>query len=81
MSITEQRTDPAVAPAVDLTDAGLGLRVLQRVVMPMADDMDVLPLYVETDLDRGSNLAVLDASDFKEEEKKKKTQSSSVVNA
>jgi galactofuranosylgalactofuranosylrhamnosyl-N-acetylglucosaminyl-diphospho-decaprenol beta-1,5/1,6-galactofuranosyltransferase len=81
MSITEQRTDPAVAPAVDLNDAGLGLRVLQRVVMPMADDMDVLPLYVETDLDRGSNLAVLDASDFKEEEKKKKSQSSSVVNA
>jgi galactofuranosylgalactofuranosylrhamnosyl-N-acetylglucosaminyl-diphospho-decaprenol beta-1,5/1,6-galactofuranosyltransferase len=62
-------------------DLTTGLRVLQRVVLPMADDLDVLPLYVETDLDRGSNLAVLDASDFEEEEKKKKTQSSSVVNA
>jgi galactofuranosylgalactofuranosylrhamnosyl-N-acetylglucosaminyl-diphospho-decaprenol beta-1,5/1,6-galactofuranosyltransferase len=57
------------------------LRVLARVVLPMADDMDVLPLYVETDLDRGANMAVLDASDFEEEEKKKKTQTSTVVNA
>src|SRR5258706_12205000 len=33
--------------------AGEGLRVLQRVVFP-AEDFDVVPLYVETNLDRGA---------------------------
>jgi galactofuranosylgalactofuranosylrhamnosyl-N-acetylglucosaminyl-diphospho-decaprenol beta-1,5/1,6-galactofuranosyltransferase len=33
--------------------AGQGLRVLQRVVFP-ADDFDVVPLYVETNIDRGA---------------------------
>src|SRR5260370_14280827 len=33
--------------------AGQGLRVLQRVVFP-ADDFDVVPLYVETNVDRGA---------------------------
>src|SRR5258708_21853484 len=32
---------------------GQGLRVLQRVVFP-ADDLDVVPLYVETNIDRGA---------------------------
>ncbi len=30
------------------------LRVLQRVVFPDRSDLDVVPLYVETDLDRGA---------------------------
>ena len=34
--------------------AGEGLRVLQRVVFP-ADDFDVVPLYVETNIDRGAH--------------------------
>jgi galactofuranosylgalactofuranosylrhamnosyl-N-acetylglucosaminyl-diphospho-decaprenol beta-1,5/1,6-galactofuranosyltransferase len=33
--------------------AGRGLRVLQRVVFP-GDDLDVVPLYVETNLERGA---------------------------
>src|SRR5258708_4293794 len=33
--------------------AGQGLRILQRVVFP-ADDFDVVPLYVETNVDRGA---------------------------
>jgi galactofuranosylgalactofuranosylrhamnosyl-N-acetylglucosaminyl-diphospho-decaprenol beta-1,5/1,6-galactofuranosyltransferase len=33
--------------------AGQGLRVLQRVVFP-AEDFDVVPLYVETNIDRGA---------------------------
>src|SRR6516225_10437009 len=33
--------------------AGGGLRVVQRVVFP-ADDLDVIPLYVETNPDRGA---------------------------
>src|SRR5258706_13204638 len=34
--------------------AGEGLRVLQRVVFP-AEDLDVVPLYVETNIDRGAH--------------------------
>jgi galactofuranosylgalactofuranosylrhamnosyl-N-acetylglucosaminyl-diphospho-decaprenol beta-1,5/1,6-galactofuranosyltransferase len=33
--------------------AGQGLRVLQRIVFP-AEDFDVVPLYVETNIDRGA---------------------------
>jgi galactofuranosylgalactofuranosylrhamnosyl-N-acetylglucosaminyl-diphospho-decaprenol beta-1,5/1,6-galactofuranosyltransferase len=55
------------------------LRVLQRVVMPMSDDLDVLPLYVETELDRGAALAVLDTTED-EEERKQKTERA-VINA
>jgi galactofuranosylgalactofuranosylrhamnosyl-N-acetylglucosaminyl-diphospho-decaprenol beta-1,5/1,6-galactofuranosyltransferase len=35
------------------SDEGRGLRVLQRVVFPDAD-LDVVPLYVETNMDRGA---------------------------
>ena len=37
-----------------------GLRVLQRVVLPMQGNLDVVPLYVETNMDRGANLAPVD---------------------
>jgi galactofuranosylgalactofuranosylrhamnosyl-N-acetylglucosaminyl-diphospho-decaprenol beta-1,5/1,6-galactofuranosyltransferase len=37
----------------DTTGTGGGLRVVQRVVFP-ADDLDVIPLYVETNPDRGA---------------------------
>jgi len=43
-------TDPRGS---DITGAGSGLRVVQRVVFP-ADDLDVVPLYVETNPDRGA---------------------------
>ena len=36
------------------TEAGRSLRVLQRVVFP-GDDLDVVPLYVETKMDRGAS--------------------------
>ena len=36
------------------SDAGKTLRVLQRVVFP-GDDLDVVPLYVETKMDRGAS--------------------------
>jgi galactofuranosylgalactofuranosylrhamnosyl-N-acetylglucosaminyl-diphospho-decaprenol beta-1,5/1,6-galactofuranosyltransferase len=39
------------------------LRVLQRVVFPLGDDLDVTPLYVETDLERGAALAAFDSLD------------------
>ena len=45
---------PARGPAVTSGDtAGRGLRVLQRVVFP-GDDLDVVPLYVETNMERGA---------------------------
>ena len=37
----------------DTAGAGSGLRVVQRVVFP-ADDLDVIPLYVETNPERGA---------------------------
>jgi galactofuranosylgalactofuranosylrhamnosyl-N-acetylglucosaminyl-diphospho-decaprenol beta-1,5/1,6-galactofuranosyltransferase len=37
----------------DTTGTGSGLRVVQRVVFP-ADDLDVIPLYVETNPERGA---------------------------
>jgi galactofuranosylgalactofuranosylrhamnosyl-N-acetylglucosaminyl-diphospho-decaprenol beta-1,5/1,6-galactofuranosyltransferase len=37
----------------DRSAAGGGLRILQRVVFP-GDDLDVVPLYVETNMDRGA---------------------------
>jgi galactofuranosylgalactofuranosylrhamnosyl-N-acetylglucosaminyl-diphospho-decaprenol beta-1,5/1,6-galactofuranosyltransferase len=36
------------------SDAGKTLRILQRVVFP-GDDLDVVPLYVETQMDRGAS--------------------------
>jgi galactofuranosylgalactofuranosylrhamnosyl-N-acetylglucosaminyl-diphospho-decaprenol beta-1,5/1,6-galactofuranosyltransferase len=33
------------------------LRVLQRAVFPAAQDLDVVPLYVDTDMERGAGLA------------------------
>jgi galactofuranosylgalactofuranosylrhamnosyl-N-acetylglucosaminyl-diphospho-decaprenol beta-1,5/1,6-galactofuranosyltransferase len=39
------------------------LRVLQRVVFPLAGDLDVVPLYVETDLERGAELATAELSE------------------
>jgi galactofuranosylgalactofuranosylrhamnosyl-N-acetylglucosaminyl-diphospho-decaprenol beta-1,5/1,6-galactofuranosyltransferase len=36
------------------------LRVLQRVVFPMRSDLDVVPLYVETNLERGATTATLE---------------------
>jgi galactofuranosylgalactofuranosylrhamnosyl-N-acetylglucosaminyl-diphospho-decaprenol beta-1,5/1,6-galactofuranosyltransferase len=48
---------PAREPAVTSGDtAGRGLRILQRVVFP-GDDLDVVPLYVETNTERGAGLA------------------------
>jgi galactofuranosylgalactofuranosylrhamnosyl-N-acetylglucosaminyl-diphospho-decaprenol beta-1,5/1,6-galactofuranosyltransferase len=38
-------------------DPGDALRVLQRVVFPMRGDLDVVPLYVETNLERGAAVA------------------------
>ena len=35
------------------SDAGKTVRTLQRVVFP-GDDLDVVPLYVETQMDRGA---------------------------
>ena len=37
----------------DQSQAGRGLRVLQRVVFP-GEDLDVVPLYVETNPERGA---------------------------
>ncbi len=37
----------------DESTAGRGLRVLQRVVFP-SEDLDVVPLYVETNMERGA---------------------------
>ena len=37
----------------ETADVGSGLRVVQRVVFP-GDDLDVVPLYVETNPDRGA---------------------------
>src|SRR5664279_5500975 len=42
------------------TDA---VRVLQRVVFPAAHDLDVVPLYVDTDMERGAGLATDSADD------------------
>jgi hypothetical protein len=42
-----------VWPVSEQTAPARGLRVLQRVVFP-GDDLDVVPLYVETDPDRGA---------------------------
>ncbi|GAB2469478.1 glycosyltransferase [Jatrophihabitans fulvus] len=44
------------------------LRVLQRVVFPDRFDLDIVPLYVETDLDRGANLRKRAADDDDEDE-------------
>ena len=37
-----------------------GLRILQRVVLPLQGNLDVVPLYVETNMDRGANLTPVD---------------------
>ncbi|HWC36454.1 MAG TPA: glycosyltransferase [Mycobacteriales bacterium] len=52
------------------------LRVLQRVVFPPEGVLDVLPLYVETDMDRGAALVMLDDED--DEEKKKRGEKAAV---
>ncbi|HVS68671.1 MAG TPA: glycosyltransferase, partial [Mycobacteriales bacterium] len=54
------------------------LRVLQRVVFPPDGVLDVLPLYVETDLDRGAALVLLDDED---DEAKKQRSEKAAVNA
>jgi galactofuranosylgalactofuranosylrhamnosyl-N-acetylglucosaminyl-diphospho-decaprenol beta-1,5/1,6-galactofuranosyltransferase len=40
-----------------MTEQETGLRVLQRVVLPTRGDLDVVPLYVETNLERGAAVA------------------------
>src|SRR5215469_13634576 len=54
-SIPRPRLQTETADMNKATDAGQTLRVqrvLQRVVFP-AEDLDVVPLYVETNIDRG----------------------------
>src|ERR1700742_3880572 len=41
-------------------DTPRGIRVLQRVVLPLQGNLDVVPLYVETNMERGANLAPVD---------------------
>jgi galactofuranosylgalactofuranosylrhamnosyl-N-acetylglucosaminyl-diphospho-decaprenol beta-1,5/1,6-galactofuranosyltransferase len=42
--------------------AALGLRTLQRVVLPGNADLDVVPLYVETNIERGAAAAAAEES-------------------
>jgi galactofuranosylgalactofuranosylrhamnosyl-N-acetylglucosaminyl-diphospho-decaprenol beta-1,5/1,6-galactofuranosyltransferase len=49
-----------------------GVRVLQRVVFPTQGDLDVVTLYVETKLDVGPALEVLDLEEAVEKRSKKK---------
>jgi galactofuranosylgalactofuranosylrhamnosyl-N-acetylglucosaminyl-diphospho-decaprenol beta-1,5/1,6-galactofuranosyltransferase len=49
--MSTQVTEATVAAAAD---AGLELRVLQRVILPLDRDMDVLPLYVDYSTSAGS---------------------------
>ncbi len=53
--MTEPITEPAARPARQPGAGAPVLRSLQRVVFPGAD-LDVVPLYVETHLDRGADL-------------------------
>ncbi|HEY7142728.1 MAG TPA: glycosyltransferase [Streptosporangiaceae bacterium] len=41
------------AGAPGAADGGAGLRVLQRIIFP-SEDLDIAPLYVETNMDRGA---------------------------
>jgi galactofuranosylgalactofuranosylrhamnosyl-N-acetylglucosaminyl-diphospho-decaprenol beta-1,5/1,6-galactofuranosyltransferase len=36
------------------------MRILQRVVLPLQGNLDVVPLYIETNMERGANLAPID---------------------
>jgi len=54
--MTAHAAEPALDPAIAGTAPTDAIRVLQRVVFPADDDLDVVPLYVETDPDRGAAL-------------------------
>ncbi len=49
-------------------DGPRGMRVLQRVVLPLQGNLDVVPLYVETNMERGSSLAPVDTERGAEQE-------------
>ncbi|HEY8300315.1 MAG TPA: glycosyltransferase [Jatrophihabitans sp.] len=50
-----------------------GMRVLQRVVLPLQGNLDVVPLYVETNMERGANLAPVDTERESEQQEQKVT--------
>src|SRR5689334_472352 len=50
-----------------------GLRVLQRVVLPLQGNLDVVPLYVETNMDRGANLAPVDTEKRSDDDEQQQT--------
>lgn len=74
MTSTVPSMEAELVPAESAAD----LRVLQRVVFPPDGVLDVLPLYVETDMDRGAAMVLLDDE---EDEEKRKSGEKSVVNA
>ena len=55
------------------------LRVLQRVVFPPAGSLDIVPLYVETNMDRGASLVGSSADDFDEDADEAQTAVASAV--
>jgi galactofuranosylgalactofuranosylrhamnosyl-N-acetylglucosaminyl-diphospho-decaprenol beta-1,5/1,6-galactofuranosyltransferase len=58
------------------SETGQPLRVLQRIVLPVKGNLDIVPLYVETDMDRGADLTRLDE---REEDQRSETQVASAT--
>ena len=53
-------TDTAGTEAIAGIETPANMRVLQRVVLPVQGNLDVVPLYVETNMERGAGLDPVD---------------------
>jgi galactofuranosylgalactofuranosylrhamnosyl-N-acetylglucosaminyl-diphospho-decaprenol beta-1,5/1,6-galactofuranosyltransferase len=58
-----------------------GVRVLQRVVLPLPGNLDVVPLYVETNLGRGAGLSAAERETDKKNAKQEQQQQTVIESA